>query len=1441
MDTNSVGGNDKNFKSQQQLNDVLETLPCYLILITPDHYVPFANKFFRERFGESHGKRCYEYLFSRTEPCENCQTFEVLKTMRPHEWDWVGPDGCDYHIYDFPFESADGSALIMEVGIDVTLQKKALSELRNAHNDLENRVEERTRELKELNRLLRAKMVEHKQAEQRFRQVSEEWQATFDSINDMVSIQDADFKLVRVNQAYAKTVGVAREELVGRYCYDAVHHSACALTDCPHLETLKTRKSATREIFEPKLGLYLQITTSPILNEAGELTGSVHVAKDITERKRAEENLIRLNRELRAITDCNQAIVRAEDERALYKDVCRIMCEVVGYRMAWIGAVEHNKAKSVRPVAFNGENSGYLAKAYITWADTEMGRGPTGVAARTGKPDFCQDFTAESKIAPWQAAALERGFRSSIALPLKDSAGNVFAVFSLYDDEPDRFTPAEVIMLEELTGDIAFGVEVLRERIRRREAEENLRETRDYLDNLFNYANAPIIVWDKNFRITRFNHAFEHLTGYTIADVLGGKLDILFPVDSRKESLKHIYQAASGERWETVEIPIIHKDGTVRILLWNSANLYDQDGKTVVATIAQGQDITERKKSEEALRESRRKLEAAMGSMQEAIFIADAEGRFTDYNDEFVRYHRFGDREECSREIAECSKYIEAFFEDGARAPLEMWAMPRALRGETGSNVEYKLRRKETGETWWGSYNFGSIKDKDGKIVGAVVAAREITGLKKAEEDYRRQQAEIQTLFENIPAGLVLFDANPPYRVMVHNKYYQELFAEPFRSRGMVGLNIYNYAPAVEASGVVAVFEEVIQTGKAKSFLDFPYNADPPKESWFNWYMAPIIVDDRVVALVSMSVDVTERHMVEQALKESEERFRAIAETSLVCISVTRVSDYTILFANQAFCDTFGYPWESVIGKKLDLYANEADKIAFRQTVNNQGHVQDKEVRVKKADGTLFWVSSSVQTINYAGEPAFLGALVDITERKKAEAEIAHLASFPLLNPNPIVELDTAANVLYANPSALRCFPGIVSLGNRHLFVSGLLDKISQGAISYSDDINIGDYWYERSLTFAENSNSYRIYGRDITARKQAEDALMESEDQFRRAIEDAPVPVIMLTEDGQTLQISRSWTELTGYTARDMPTFEDWLKRACGEGAGAVQQEMQSLFSGNQRIVSIEFPVKTAGGQLCYWNFSASSPGALRDGRRFVVGMAVDITERKRVEQMKDEFIGLVSHELRTPLTVISGSLNTAMSPGLAQEEVFELIENAIGGADQLGSILENMLELSRYQAGHLKLRQEPVSVPVTTRNVVNKLKAQGVTQEFSIDILPDIHPVEADPVRLERIIYNLAENATKYSPEGSLIEISAREDGDFVVVTVSDQGQGISPEDQPRLFEQFQQLETGGRRRGGAGLGLVVCKRLVEAQGGWIKVESEIGKGSRFSFGLLRSKETA
>ncbi len=166
---------------------------------------------------------------------------------------------------------------------------------------------------------------------------------------------------------------------------------------------------------------------------------------------------------------------------------------------------------------------------------------------------------------------------------------------------------------------------------------------------------------------------------------------------------------------------------------------------------------------------------------------------------------------------------------------------------------------------------------------------------------------------------------------------------------------------------------------------------------------------------------------------------------------------------------------------------------------------------------------------------------------------------------------------------------------------------------------------------------------------------------------------------------------------------------------------------------------------------------------------------------------------------------------------------------------MIDNLLELSRYQAQKLHLYTEPIDIHKLVQNTLDKIRRQTSSHRFSIDIPKGLSLVDADSLRVEHILYNLLDNAAKYSPPDGRIKVTVRAEPEALVVAVSDQGRGISVQDQKKLFGPFQRLEQS-RLDGatGAGLGLLVCRRLVEAHGGRIWVESEFGSGSTFLFTL-------
>jgi len=249
-------------------------------------------------------------------------------------------------------------------------------------------------------------------------------------------------------------------------------------------------------------------------------------------------------------------------------------------------------------------------------------------------------------------------------------------------------------------------------------------------------------------------------------------------------------------------------------------------------------------------------------------------------------------------------------------------------------------------------------------------------------------------------------------------------------------------------------------------------------------------------------------------------------------------------------------------------------------------------------------------------------------------------------------------------------------------------------------------------------------------------------------------------------------------------------------------------------------------------------------DGRPIcMMASFVDITEHKRLDQLKDEFIGLVSHELRTPLTVIGGCLSTLFTEWnrLSPSEVQQLLKDALLESESLSHLIENLLELSRAQAQQLSLYSEPTDVKTLVIEVLSKIKRQAPSHRFVTSFSDKLQLINADPLRIERILYNLLDNAAKYSPPGSQIKVSVNAEPERLVIGVSDRGKGLSSSEQARIFGPFQRLENNRPDQArGAGLGLMVCRRLVEAHGGEIWVESKKARGSTFFFSLPRRKGT-
>jgi PAS domain S-box-containing protein len=306
------------------------------------------------------------------------------------------------------------------------------------------------------------------------------WRAWLEDNFVFVCIYSPDGTLIAANPAALAAAGVLAEEVIGRHVTQmaAIAHSPEAtararevLEQAARGETLRTELSV--RLHGGRL-VRIDCLVCPLRDASGRVieiaTSSVEI---LTQWE--ESALVRLNRELRMVSACTEVLVRARNETALLDGVCRVMVEAGRYALAWVGFAQNDAAQSIKAVARAGDDQGYLDRAQISWADAERGRGPTGRAFRTRQVQLSRNMQDDPSLAPWREAASQRGYRSSIALPLL-AAGQALGVLTIYSDRTNAFDESEVTLLTALASDLAYGIDALRAHAERERALEEVRD-----------------------------------------------------------------------------------------------------------------------------------------------------------------------------------------------------------------------------------------------------------------------------------------------------------------------------------------------------------------------------------------------------------------------------------------------------------------------------------------------------------------------------------------------------------------------------------------------------------------------------------------------------------------------------------------------------------------------------------------------------------------------------------------------------------------------------------------------------------------------------------------------------------------------------------------------------------------------------------------------------
>lgn len=348
----------------------------------------------------------------------------------------------------------------------------------------------------------------------------------------------------------------------------------------------------------------------------------------------------------------------------------------------------------------------------------------------------------------------------------------------------------------------------------------------------------------------------------------------------------------------------------------------------------------------------------------------------------------------------------------------------------------------------------------------------------------------------------------------------------------------------------------------------------------------------------------------------------------------------------------------------------------------------------------------------------------------------------------------------------------------------------------------------------------------DITELQQATDRARAREEELRQLIERTPIPMTVMTRGGRFLIVNEACERLLGYSADELQRQTLW-SLTDNEALAELQREVAEMQDDGSGVHSSERVYERPDGTKVDFAIRVTKLSDNRRGRGYLVAQMLDITEQKRVDRLKDDFIATVSHELRTPLASISGALGLlrVKAGDALDEQSRHLLEIAGRNGQRLKELVDDLLDFQRLATGGLSLEMEPVEILSVVQQAVEE--TQPLAQKFDVSIQIEtedsLFRAEADPKRLKQVIVNLLSNAAKFSPSQDRVLVKVQRAGGDCHVAVTNHGRGISPEFRQHIFRPFsQQAVPETRDREGSGLGLAITKGLVDRMHGRIGYDS-------------------
>ncbi len=1039
-----------------------------------------------------------------------------------------------------------------------------------------------------------------------------------------------------------------------------------------------------------------------------------------------------------------------------------------------------------------------------------------------------------------------------------DARGNIVEYQAVGRDITDlKRVEAELASLnKELEHRVEERARQLQEEIiNRQKTEQALQKSEASYYHLIENLKEGFSVFDENGVRTYVNDRFCEMVGYSRDELIGHPASLVLDEEGMK-IVKGEWERRKKGNNVAYEVALVRKDGSKINVIVSPESIFDADG-AFKGGFAVFTDITERKAMETSLRESEATLRALLKASPESFFLIDANGIILAANEIIAARLNLTDTDITGKDIF-------------SLLPPEV-AQTRKKRVEgviqTGKPIRFEDQR--TG-VYYENY-IHPICDENGAVTKLAILGIDITERKQAEIALQQSEERYRTLVEQIPAIT--------YSTILGQPSITSIVSPQIAHLGIVSQDWetderwLNYIHPEDRERVRCNFERAI-TGSTSFQEEYRFVTPDGRTIWVV-DGASILRDPSSdsVLIQGVIMDITAQKAAEEELR----RQKALIEAMIKNLPLdfwARDRDDRIIIQSDIDLQIWGYQ----IGKTvLDSSVDDVHKKKFE----NNNHralsgetVHDEFTHVHQGQNYYFssiivpvWEHDTVQgtlgiNINLTERIEMEKALRKSEERYRRLAENARDMIFRMTIPDAHYDYVSPASqeIIGYTPEELYNTPRLIwhtihPASQKYLETHW--DKLQRGEVLPEYEYQVfhksGEArWLNQRnmLVRDENGNPIAIEGivTDVTKRKQAEQALRRSEERYRSLVEVMPDALVLTDINGRILVANARMAELFGYEKTEELNGQNGFMLLAPDNHENGLAGIQSILQSGNRSVA-EFHLLRKDNSSFIGETSAVIIQSQDGETQFLVSVR-DVTERKQaqalqqelevlrqVDQLRTELIGNVSHEMRTPIGLTLVMITALQSENIVRDADLrqELLADIEEETRKLQSIVDGLLDISRIQNERMELNRTSVDVQHIIHKLVNKFGTQVPQRRFVH--LPPHEPLVAsiDVRRIEQVLNNLLDNAIKYSPFQTEITIQAVREQEHMRIAVGNSGAGVPPPERERIFERFYRLhEKTPSSIPGLGLGLSICRGIVEAHAGKIWVEDRPGGGCLFIFTL-------